>query len=129
MDLSLVVESLERLADRDIDPTQAVYARLFGQYPEMEALFIRDHKYIVRGQMVQMVIENLLDYATARTFGLPMIRAEKVNHANLGVPPEVFSRFFAIVQAALAALLGPDWTPATERAWNDMLASLEREMV
>ena len=93
MNPALVVQSLELLAERDIDPTRAVYARLFEENPEMEELFIRDHAYSIRGQMVQMVLENLLDYATTRSFGLNMIRAERVNHVNMGVPQAVFGIF------------------------------------
>ena len=129
MSLAPVVESLEFLAERDIDPTRAVYARLFASYPEMEELFIRDHKFIVRGQMVQMVIENLLDYATSRTFGLPMIQAERVNHANIGVPHEVFGIFFGVIRDTIAELLGADWSPAMAQAWDTMLANLDAEIV
>ena len=123
-----VVESLELLATRDIDPTEAVYRRLFARHPEMEALFIRDVKYIVRGQMVQMVIENLLDYATTRTFGLPMIQAERVNHVNLGVPNEVFGIFFGVIHETIADLLGDEWTSAMNSSWQEMLDSLAKEM-
>jgi len=129
MSLAPVVDSLELLAERDIDPTRAVYARLFARYPEMEALFVRDQKFIVRGQMVQMVMENLLDYATDRTFGLPMIQAERVNHVNLGVPNEVFGIFFGVIQETIAELLGDGWTPAMAQAWATMLARLETEIV
>lgn len=129
MSLVPVVDSLELLAERDIDPTRAVYARLFARYPEMEALFVRDQKFIVRGQMVQMVMENLLDYATDRTFGLPMIQAERVNHVNLGVPNEVFGIFFGVIQETIAELLGDGWTPAMAQAWATMLARLETEIV
>jgi len=129
MSLAPVVDSLELLAERDIDPTRAVYARLFARYPEMEALFVRDQKFIVRGQMVQMVMENLLDYATDRTFGLPMIQAERVNHVNLGVPNEVFGIFFGVIRETIAELLGDGWTPAMAQAWATMLARLETEIV
>ena len=129
MSLAPVVDSLELLAERDIDPTRAVYARLFARYPEMEALFVRDQKFIVRGQMVQMVMENFLDYATDRTFGLPMIQAERVNHVNLGVPNEVFGIFFGVIRETIAELLGDGWTPAMAQAWATMLARLETEIV
>ena len=129
MSLAPVVDSLELLAERDIDPTRAVYARLFARHPEMEALFVRYQKFIVRGQMVQMVMENLLDYATDRTFGLPMIQAERVNHVNLGVPNEVFGIFFGVIRETIAELLGDGWTPAMAQAWAAMLARLETEIV
>lgn len=128
MNLAPVVESLELLAARDIDPTQPVYARLFARHSELEALFVRDVKYIVRGQMVQMVIENLLDYATVRTFGLPMIQAERVNHVNLGVPNEVFGIFFGVIHETVADLLGVDWTPAMNDSWKEMLEILSQEI-
>lgn len=123
------VESLELLAARDIDPTRAVYARLFAENPEMEALFIRDHAYSVRGQMVQMVLENLLDYATTRSFGLNMIRAERVNHVNMGVPQAVFGIFFGVLQTTVGELLGADWTSEMDRSWTELIASLQEEMV
>ena len=123
---ALVVESLELLAERDIDPTRAVYARLFSENPEMEELFIRDHAYSVRGQMV---LENLLDYATNRTFGLHMIRAERVNHVNLGVPQDVFGTFFGVVQTTVGELLGADWTPEMDRAWSALIDRLQVEIL
>ena len=129
MNPALVVQSLELLAERDIDPTRAVYARLFAENPEMEELFIRDHAYSIRGQMVQMVLENLLDYATKRTFGLHMIRAERINHVSLGVPQEVFGTFFGVVQATVGELLGADWTPAMDRAWTELIDGLQEEIL
>ena len=123
---ALVVESLQLLAERDIDPTRAVYARLFSENPEMEELFIRDHAYSVRGQMV---LENLLDYATNRTFGLHMIRAERVNHVNLGVPQDVFGTFFGVVQTTVGELLGADWTPEMDRAWSALIDRLQVEIL
>ncbi|MBC7637141.1 MAG: globin [Acetobacteraceae bacterium] len=129
MNRDAIVESLELLAARDIDPTRAVYARLFAESPEMEALFIRDHAYSIRGQMVQMVLENLLDYATSQSFGLNMIRAERVNHAGMGVPQEVFGTFFGVVQTTVGQLLGADWTPAMDQAWTELIARLQEEIV
>ena len=36
----LIIDTLEHLAARGIDPTDAVYARLFAESPELEPLFI-----------------------------------------------------------------------------------------
>ncbi len=56
-----VAESLERLAERVGDPAPLVYARLFARHPETEALFLMDAGGHVRGQMLAMAFELLLN--------------------------------------------------------------------
>jgi hemoglobin-like flavoprotein len=125
MDAEPITASLELVAERCADPTRLVYERLFSRAPEMEALFVRDTDYSVRGQMLYQVIETLLDYVGRRHFALGMIRSEIVNHENLGVPPEVFASFFATVMETFRDILGPDWTPSMDDAWRGLLAELE----
>ena len=57
----IVTASLEALAERVGDPAPQVYARLFAAYPEMEALFVRDTTGAVRGEMLALTFECLLD--------------------------------------------------------------------
>lgn len=124
-DRSLIAWSLETAAERGGDPTPRVYDRLFAQSPEMEELFIMDKQGSVRGNMLANVFEVLLDLAGPRTYGHNMVRAEIVNHENLGVPPQVFATFFGTVRDTIADMLGEDWTPATAEAWAEVLAELD----
>ena len=119
-----IAASLDRVAERCGDPAPQVYARLFAQSPQMEALFVRDTDGAVRGQMLYQVLESLLDFEGAGAYGANLIRCEVINHENLGVPPEVFASFFATVMETFRDLLGEDWTPAFESAWARLLARI-----
>jgi len=40
------------------------------------------------------------------------------------VPREVFPRFFEVTADAFAELAGPDWTPAFQAAWEEILGRI-----
>ena len=122
---NLIAWSLEEVAERHGDPTQAVYDRLFAQSPEMAELFIGDKTGAARGEMLAMVFNTLLDFSGNGAFGANMVRAEIINHEGLGVPPDVFATFFRTVMETLRDLLGADWTPPVAAAWDDLLAGLD----
>lgn len=117
--------SLELLAERDIDPTARVYARMFELHPQMEPYFWRDTDGAIRGEMLSRTFSAILDFVGERRYADHMIGTEMVTHEGYDVPREVFSTFFAIVRDALRDLLGADWSPAFESAWNEMLAEIE----
>jgi len=122
---NLIAWSLEEVAERHGDPTAAVYDRLFAKSPEMAELFIGDKTGAARGEMLAVVFQTLLDFSGEGAFGANMVRAEIINHEGLGVPPGVFTTFFATVMETLRGLLGDDWTPPVAAAWDDLLAGLE----
>ena len=117
--------SLELLAERDIDPTAAVYERMFEQHPHMKPYFWRDKDWAIRGEMLSRTFAAILDFVGERRYADVMIGTEMVTHEGYDVPREVFSTFFAIVRDALRDLLGADWTPVFESAWEEMLAEIE----
>ncbi|WP_297694044.1 globin [Phenylobacterium sp.] len=118
----VIEESLEKLAERAGDPTQAVYARLFARYPEMQALFVRDVNGAVRGEMLAKSLECALDLAGPNAYAANFIRCEVVNHEGVGVPADVFPRFYEVAVETFAELLGDDWIPAYEAAWGGIVA-------
>src|SRR6185312_16622259 len=107
---AVVAESLERLAERVGDPAPQVYARLFAAYPQMQALFVRDITGAVRGEMLAVTFECLLDIGGAGAYAANLIAAERVNHEGLGVPPEVFGGFFPLLAETCRELSGEAWT-------------------
>jgi hemoglobin-like flavoprotein len=121
----LVANSLETLAERVGDPCPQVYARLFAAYPEMEALFVRDTTGAVRGEMLAMAFECVLDIGGAGAYAANLIAAERVNHESVGVPPEVFGRFFPMLAETCRELLGDAWTDEVDSAWRELLARLD----
>ena len=124
MNTDLIARSLEMVAERHGDPAPLVYARLFAEHPDMEVLFVRDTAGSVRGQMLMVVIESLLDYIGGNAYSANLIRIERINHEGLGVPPEVFDTFVATVMATFKDLLGDDWTPEIDAAWCGVLTEL-----
>ncbi len=117
-----LADSLELVAARVGDPTPLVYARLYARQPEMEALFVGDHSGQARGQMLGMVLDTLTGMAEGAAWPANMIRAEKVNHDQLGVPFDVFVTFFGVIHETFRDAGGESWTPEMETAWTDLLA-------
>ncbi|MDP1738443.1 MAG: globin [Caulobacter sp.] len=114
--------SLELVAERCGDPTERVYDRLFARQPEMEALFLGDQSRQARGHMLQMVLDTLTGMADGAAWPANMIRAEKINHDQIGVPFDVFATFFGVIHETFREAGGEDWTAEMETAWTDLLA-------
>jgi hemoglobin-like flavoprotein len=120
----IVAASLEALAEKVGDPARQVYARLFAEHPDMEALFVRDTTGAVRGEMLAMAFECLLDIGGTGAYAANLIAAERVNHEGVGVPPEAFGRFFPILAQTCRELLADGWTGEVDAAWADILARI-----
>lgn len=116
-DAALIERSLELVAARVGDPAPLVYARLFAQFPELEVLFVRDVSGTVRGNMLTTTLECLVDFAGPRAYATHFVGSERVNHGGLGVPAEMFDRFYATVIATFREVLGAEWTAETDAAW------------
>lgn len=104
------------MAERAGDPTAQVFARLFAEFPETEERFDRDVTGAVRGEMLTMVFDCLMN--PAGPYQANMVRAERVNHDGFGTGNVVFDRFFWIVRDMCRELAGEDWTPETDAAWT-----------
>lgn len=117
MAADLIRQSLERLADRQGDPTALVYARLFAARPDAEPLFVGDRTGAARGEMLAQAFEALLDLAEGGDQGARLIAIERINHEGLGVPPDVFADFFPMVADVVREGLGEAWTPDVAAAW------------
>lgn len=124
-DADLIVDSLERAGELCGDLTPLVYARLFRDQPEMEALFGRDTGDQVKGEMLAKVIQSILDFLGEQHYAASLIRTEVINHAGFQVPPAVFGTFFATLAATLAEALGDEWSPLMATAWERLLAQLD----
>ena len=124
-DARVVEGSLELAAERCEDLTPLVYERLFAEHPEMQELFLRDAKGLVKGEMLSRAIEAILDFIGPRRYAHHFIQCEVITHAGYDVPPEVFRLFFGVVARALRSVLGDDWTAEVDAAWARLLADLD----
>ena len=117
---AIVMESLERVADKAGDPAPLVYERLFAAQPEMRALFSLDRNDAIKGNMLAQLIDCMIDLSEEGHYARGLIRAEMVNHGNLGVPPEVFITFVDTVIATFRDVLGEDWSKEFDEAWSGL---------
>lgn len=119
-----VEASLELMAVRGLDPTEAVYARLFQQQPSVQPLFWRDNNGAIKGEMLSRVFEAILDFCGERRYAGHMIGTEMITHEGYDVPREIFTTFFGVVRDTLKDQLGAAWTTDIDHAWTAMLADI-----
>lgn len=113
---ALVAESLELVAERAGDPAPAIFARLFAELPEARERFDRDTTGAIRGEMLTMVFNCLMD--PGGPYQAALVRTERLSHDGFGTSPREFDRFFWIVLETCRELVGADWTPAYDGAWK-----------
>lgn len=121
----LVLDSLERLLERGVDPTPHVYARLFALYPRYEALFILGPA--AKGHMLDEVFRLILDVADGGGYGGRMLAAEQVNHEQLGVAAADFLGFLDVVAQSVADLVGASFTERHAQAWRELISMLKAQ--
>ena len=83
---NLIQQSFEIAAERCEDLTPLVYRRLFREHPETQAMFRSEGSELVRGSMLALTIESMLDFAGDRTGRFRMIGCEVQSHDAYGTP-------------------------------------------
>ncbi len=125
-DSDLIIRSLELAAERCEDLTPLVYERLFRQRPETRSLFRTEGSTLVKGSMLELALDAILDFAGERKAAYRMIFCEVQSHAAYGTSPELFNVFFAIVADTVRDLLGEQWSDEIDSAWSKLLDELDR---
>jgi hemoglobin-like flavoprotein len=120
-----VLRSFELAAERCEDLTPLVYARLHREHPETPAMFRTQGSDLVKGSMLALTTEAILDFAGERRGKFRMIECEVSSHDAYGTPRELFFAFFGVIAATLRELLGDDWSDEIDRAWAEMLAEIK----
>lgn len=116
--------SFERAASRCADLTPLVYQRLFNEHPETRAMFRTQGSELVRGSMLALTIEAILDFAGERSGHFRLIACEIASHDAYGTPRELFIAFFTTIRDTLRVLLGDDWSPNIARTWDQLLVEI-----
>ena len=122
---NFIERSFELAAERCEDLTPLVYARLHREHPETVAMFRTVGADLVKGSMLALTTEAILDFAGERSGKFRMIACEVSSHDAYGTPRELFLAFFGVIAATLREQLGAEWTADMEKAWADMLAEIK----
>jgi hemoglobin-like flavoprotein len=117
--------SFELAAERCEDLTPLVYARLFREHPEAETMFRREGGDLVRGSMLALTIDAIMDFAGDRSGYFRMIQCEVQSHDAYGTPRKLFGEFFGVIAETLRELLAADWSPEMAEAWRRLLRELD----
>ena len=117
--------SFELAAARCENLTPLVYARLHREHPETRAMFRTEGSELVKGSMLAMTIESILDFVGERSGKFRMIECEVSSHDAYGTPRDLFVAFFSVIAATLRELLGEDWSPQIDAAWQQLLHELQ----
>ena len=121
-----IQRSFELAAERCEDLTPAVYRRLFREHPEAEAMFRREAGDLVKGSMLALAIDAIMDFAGDRSGHFRMIECELQSHDAYGTPRKLFGDFFGVIADTMREILGADWSPEIEHAWRRLLAELDQ---
>jgi hemoglobin-like flavoprotein len=121
-----IERSFELAAERCEDLTPLVYRRLFDAHPETQTMFRTEGSESVKGSMLALTIEAILDFAGERTGRFRMIAAEVFSHDAYGTPRDLFLAFFGIIAQTLREVVGADWSEEIDAAWQQLLGDIER---
>ncbi|XSC46597.1 globin domain-containing protein [Bradyrhizobium sp. RDT10] len=122
---NLIQHSFELAAERCEDLTPLVYRRLFREHPEAESMFRRESNDLVKGSMLALTIDAMMDFARDRTGSFRMISCEAQSHDAYGTPRELFGKFFGVIADTMREVLGHDWTPEIDAAWRKLLDEID----
>ena len=120
-----IERSFEIAAERCEDLTPLVYARLHREHPQTLTMFRTEGSELVKGSMLAMTIESILDLAGERSGKFRMIACEVSSHDAYGTPRDLFFAFFGVIAATLREVLGADWSCEIDAAWRDLLVEIE----
>lgn len=120
-----IQHSFELAAERCQDLTPLVYDRLFRQHPETQAMFRSEGSELIRGSMLALTIDAMLDLAGDRTGHYRMIDCEALSHDAYGTPRQLFGKFFGVIAETMREVLGDDWSPEIDAAWRKLLDEID----
>ena len=118
--------SFELAAERGEDLTPLVYARLLREHPETKSMFRTEGGDLVKGSMLALTIDAMLDFAGNRSGHFRMIECEVSSHDAYGTPRELFGKFFGVIARTLREVIGEDWSPEIDEAWKGLLIEIDR---
>jgi hemoglobin-like flavoprotein len=123
-----IERSFELAAERCEDLTPLVYRRLFDAHPEARTMFRTEGSELVKGSMLALTIDAILDFAGERTGHFRIIAAEISSHDAYGTSRELFIAFFGIIAHTLREIVGADWSDDIDAAWRKLLGDIQSSL-
>ena len=121
----LVIESLERAAERVDDIAPRVYEHYFARCPDSAALMKLTDPHM-RGRMIAEVLRLVMSADPEADRGY--LRFETRTHETYGVAPNMYRHLFEGLREAVRETLGAEWSDAYADAWTLRLDELLGEI-
>ncbi len=109
----------------EVDPTEAIFALLFTEQPDLQAVFGLDRSGGVRRAMLQNCFEIIVDYASSGNLYANQLLGIYYNHATYETTRTQFLSFFAVIGEWLAQKDTALWQ-AARTPWMEMEAEFAR---
>jgi hemoglobin-like flavoprotein len=120
-----IERSFEIAAERCEDITPLVYRRLHNEYPETLTMFRTEGSEPVKGSMLALTIDAILDFVGPRSGHFRLIECEISSHDAYGTPRDLFIAFFGVIARTLRDILGDEWSPEIDAAWHNLIGEIE----
>ncbi|HQQ62284.1 MAG TPA: globin [Pseudomonadales bacterium] len=127
-DVELIERSLEKIGEKGVDITSAVYARFFANHPDAVRLF-HGKEQAVLGKMLNEVLMSSVDCAGHANFLHGLLTTQANDHMAWGVKAEMYGAFFDALVEEIRDVLGPDWDRDTQIAWQKQCTAMEEIMM
>ena len=89
-------------------------------------MFRTEGSELVKGSMLALTIDAILDFAGERSGHFRLITSEVSSHDAYGTPRELFIAFFGIIAATLRETRSAaDWSAEIDAAWRKLLGDIE----
>ena len=121
-----ILRSFEIAAERCADLTPLVYERLHREHPETKTMFRTEGSELVKGSMLALTIDAILDFAGPRIGHFRMIECEISSHDAYGTPRDLFIAFFGVIAGTIREILDTEWSPEIDAAWRQLIDEIEQ---
>jgi hypothetical protein len=98
---------------------------LFREHPEARAMFRSEGSDLVKGSMLALTIDAILDLAGARAGPFRLIECEVSSHDAYGTPRDLFMAFFGVIANTVREVLRSEWSAEIDDAWRKLLGEIE----
>ena len=127
-ELEVVVNTLEQVAEHDVDLTPLIYDDFFESCSEAFPLMGHSDEYM-RGRMVAQIFEVIMD-DTSHGDGGYLGWEVNAHLKDYGVKEEMYNAFLASIKKAVKVTIDDQWQNEYDRAWDarigQVLAAIKR---
>ena len=127
LDVALLRESFQLVAERSPQITSRFYAIFFERYPQVRPMFGKDTSR--QEKMLTDALVAVLDHLEDAPWLQQTLFALGAKHVGYGVRDEMYGWVGESLLAALAEAAGDAWTPAVEQAWTEAIGAIASMML